>query len=71
MMALTKPVDGQVCGCADTDQPQKYSMKQLSRLYDMLYAAQEAGINVMKLTPQVPTAMMIEFNYSKWRYVTE
>lgn len=67
---LEKPYPGKCYGCIDTDAPSHSNPKQLSRVVDMLYAAQESGIvdavDVFKLLPE---HVRLEFNYSRWHYV--
>jgi hypothetical protein len=70
-MILETPVHGEQHGCHDQAQPTDNSEYQLSRIYDMLFAAQEAGLlkdQIQKIFSSLPETMKLEFNYSNWRY---
>jgi hypothetical protein len=71
---LEKPVHGSQHGCTDQGQPTEHTEEQLSRVYDMLYAAEQAGVNpdqTQKIFSSLPDSMKLEFNYSNWRYCNE
>lgn len=65
---LEKPVHGSPHGCTDQRKPETHTEKQLSRVYDMLYAAEQAGLQAQKIFNSLPDSMKLEFNYSNWRY---
>ena len=66
---LDKPYVGKQFGTTDGGAPEKHTAKELSRLTDALYAAQEAGIDYKKVFTLSPKDMMLEWNYSNWKYV--
>ena len=64
-------VHGEQHGCHDQGHPTENSEYQLSRIYDMLFAAQEAGLSedqIQKIFSTLPDSTKLEFNYSNWRY---
>lgn len=72
---ISKPQAGKAMGTTDQGPPEKFTPAQLSRIYDMLYAAQEADMKGPEGQPLMnavwgcltPDAKM-EWNYSKWKY---
>jgi hypothetical protein len=66
---MEKPFHGMRYGCNDTGAPERYSLDQLSRLTDAMYAAQQAGINPKEVFNLAPAMMRLEWNYSNWYYV--
>ncbi|MDD5649445.1 MAG: hypothetical protein PHF86_03360 [Candidatus Nanoarchaeia archaeon] len=70
-----KPVKhGAQCGCNDMAPPEKYTAEQLSRVRDLLMAAEKVEETAQSLLPttvfrSLPEAMKLEFNYSNWKYV--
>jgi len=70
-MAMTKPFVGRQYGCNDTAAPEKCTAAQLSRLTDAMFAAQESGLDYKEVFRLAPTHMMLEWNYSNWRYEAE
>ncbi len=68
---LKPPVHGEQHGCYDQGKPEKYTEKQLSRVYDILFAAEQADLNkaqVNQVFATLPDSMKLEFNYSNWKY---
>jgi len=68
---LSTPVHGEQHGCHDQAKSPTYSEYQLSRIYDMLFAAQEAGLLkevVQKIFAILPEDMKLDWNYSNWKY---
>ena len=68
---LSTPVHGEQHGCTDQGKPETCSEYQLSRIYDMLFAAQEAGLEknqIQQIFSSLPEAMKLEWNYSNWKY---
>lgn len=65
---LDKPIVGKQYGTTDGGKPEKHTAKELSRLTDALYAAQEAGLDYKKVFSLAPKDMMLEWNYSNWKY---
>ena len=68
---MERPIHGTQHGCTDTGAPTEHTEDQLSRVYDMLYAAEQAGLDheqVRKIFTTLPESMKLEFNYSNWRY---
>jgi hypothetical protein len=68
---IPKPTDGKKMGANDTDAPEGYTAAQLSRLYDALYYAQEAGLDPKEVFKLAPDDMKGEWNYSNWTYTKE
>jgi len=65
------PAHGSQQGCSDQGHPIDNTEYQLSRIYDMLYSAQEAGLSgneIQKIFSTLPGSTKLEFNYSNWRY---
>lgn len=48
--------------------PEDYTEEQLSRVYDMLYSAEQAGLEPKLVFSVIPENMKLEFNYSNWKY---
>jgi len=68
---LEKPTLFSQHGCADQSNPTIHSEETLSRVFDMLYAAEQAGLDktqVNKIFSILPETMKLEFNYSNWKY---
>jgi len=70
---MRKPAyHGQQFGCHDQAPPEKYTPEHLSRVRDMLLAAEKVD---EKLAQQVfkllPDDLKCEFAYSNWKYVEE
>jgi hypothetical protein len=71
LLMLNLPVHGEQHGCNDQGAPSSHSEEELSRVYDMLYSAEQAGLGheqVRKIFSTLPESMKLEFNYSNWRY---
>jgi hypothetical protein len=64
---MRKPYEGMKCGCNDSRRVDDYRM---SRIYDILYAAQEIGGANLKqaMWEALPTSDRGDFNYGLWRY---
>ena len=70
-MPLEFPTHNSQHGCYDQGAPLDNSEHTLSRIYDMLYAAEQAGLNheqVKTIFSTLPESIKLEFNYSNWRY---
>lgn len=78
---ITPKKNGEQLGCTDTAAPEAYTEEQLSRVHDLLLAAQRLEDSVENLegvrslpllTSQtfklLPETLKLEFNYSNWRY---
>lgn len=74
MPKITPKKHGEQLGCTDMAPPETYTPEQLSRVHDLLLAAQRledcTGIpdlvtGAFKLLPQ---ALMLESNYANWKY---
>ena len=71
---ITPKKDGDQLGCTDMGAPEQYTPEQLSRVHDLLLAAQrlEDSADVPMLTAttfkSLPEALKLEFNYSNWKY---
>ena len=61
---------GQQMGCCDQNKPEIYTEEQLSRLYDLCYAAEKLSLEqeVFKLAPE---DMKLEYNYPNWKYQSD
>jgi hypothetical protein len=66
---MSKPTVGKSYGTTDGGKPEKHTPKELSRLTDALYAAQQAGIDYKKVFALAPDSMKLEWNYACWKYV--
>lgn len=65
---VTKPTPGRQYGTTDQGPPEDYTEYQLSRIADILYAAQEAKLDPKKFWKILPDNMKMEWNYAKWKY---
>lgn len=68
---MERPIHNSQHGCTDTSAPSEHSENTLSRILDMLYAAEQAGLDHEQVTAifsTLPDSMKLEFNYSNWRY---
>jgi hypothetical protein len=75
---MKKAYHGQQFGCNDTGAPETYTAEQLSRVRDMLFAAEKVepiaemqDKLVSSIFKMLPEAMKLELNYSNWKYVEE
>ena len=67
-MKLFTPKPNQQFGCPDQSPPVNTSMEKLSRMYDALFAANEAGLNIQDVFKLFSSNEKLEFNYSCWQY---
>jgi hypothetical protein len=68
--AMSKPQPGQAYGATDTGAPEEHSEEQLSRAADLLYYADQLGVQ-KEVWAALPRNLKVEWNYSKWRYVPD
>jgi len=74
LVEMKKPQPGQAFGTNDQGPPENHTPDELSRLADLLYAANIVGGDkgrelAQKVFKLVPDSMKGEFNYAKWEYV--
>lgn len=71
LVEMKKPQPGQAFGTNDQGPPEDHTPDELSRLADLLYAANVVGGKELaqKVFKLVPDSMKGEFNYAKWEYV--
>lgn len=71
---LTPKKQGDPLGCPDTAKPEIHTPSQLSRIHDLLLAAQEAqkslGLPDLKVEVfrKLPETARLEYIYSIWQY---
>lgn len=75
---FSKPFEGKSYGITDGPSPKECSEYQLSRIVDMLYAAQESNLKGPEGQPLLNAVfgclsaqIKKEFNYSKWKYTSK
>ena len=75
MKKISVPVVGKSYGASDTAAPKNTTPAQLSRVLDILYAAQESGLKgpegqslVDSIWGAIPKEVKGDFNYAKWKY---
>ena len=68
---MKKPQPGQAFGTNDQGPPENNTPDELSRVADLVYAANLVGGKELaqKVFKLVPDSMKGEFNYAKWEYV--
>lgn len=61
---------GQKFGSSDQDPPEKHTEHELSRVADLLSAAEKVGGEDLqkKVFALLPSSLKLEFNYAKWSY---
>ena len=71
LVEMKKPQPGQAFGTNDQGPPENHTPDELSRLADLVYAANLVGGKELaqKVFKVVPDSMKGEFNYAKWEYV--
>ena len=71
LVEMKKPQSGQAFGTNDQGPPENHTPDELSRLADLVYAANLVGGKELaqKVFKVVPDSMKGEFNYAKWEYV--
>jgi len=68
---MKKAIQGEQYGTSDMGKPIACTEEQLSRVYDVLYNAEKAGLKkdvIKKIFMCLPEDMKLEFNYSNWKY---
>jgi len=68
---MKKPYHGEQFGCFDQGKPINHTEYELSRVYDMLYAAELTNLssdNIKKIFSILPESLRLEYNYSNWKY---
>lgn len=69
-MRIALPKNGTPMGCRDGDRPKHHTDEQLSALMVVMRLARRAGLCAETTFRSVPDAMRLEFNHSRWQFVS-